>query len=612
MINDIEDITLWKKHVDFKNKDSNTAIHFIKEIININPTNLSDYNKVFKRLSSKYKFMPSKSLLSKTYQNLLEKKEIKRNLYLEKFTRNKQIRSNSGIIVVTLVMKPDKFSCPFDCYMCPDERIVNGANVDMPRSYLSTEPAEMRAQEVDFDPVLQFNSRMDTLKSNNHELDKVEIIILGGTFSTYPRDYQKEFIRDIFYAANTYFGIKRERETLLNEQKINENSKCHIVGLSLETRPDQINKYEIKRFREYGATRIQLGVQHTEDHLLDKINRKHSSDKSIQAIKQLKNVGFKIEIHIMPDLPDATPEIDILMMDKIFKTEHYQPDYIKIYPCLDVKFTKIREWKKNGIWKPYAEKNNGKELFKVLIYALKIIPYWMREGRVQRDFPLEHKNNNFIGFTSNNIKTNLYQLMINELKKENIECKSIRNREVKNKLDKIIDYKLFIEKYNASEGVEYFISYETKDRKILYGFIRLRFNSIKRNIYSILEDSSIIRELHVYGSLIPVDKLNNNSIQHFGFGKKLLRFAENFSYENGYKRISIISAVGTRNYYRKFGYQLIDTYMTKDLNLRNYLYNYLLHSSSNYILIIIILTLLLILFNYYYLIIIYTFFYIFN
>jgi len=573
-IKDIEEIGLWKKNINFKDKDVNKAINFIKEVIRINPINLRDYEKVLKKLSSKYKFMPSKSLLSKTYQILLENKKIERNLNLEKFTRNKQIRSNSGIIVVTLVMKPDKFSCPFDCYMCPDERIDNGAKVDMPRSYLSTEPAEMRAQEVDFDPVLQFINRMDTLKYNNHELDKVEVIILGGTFSTYPRDYQKEFIRDIFYAANTYFEDKRERETLLNEQYINESSKCHIVGLSLETRPDQINKSEIKRFREYGATKIQLGVQHTEDHLLDKINRKHSSHTSIQAIKQLKTVGFKIEIHIMPDLPDATPEIDILMMDKIFKTELYQPDYIKIYPCLDVKFTKIREWKKNGIWKPYAEENSGNELFRVLIYALKSIPYWMREGRIQRDFPLEHKNNNFIGFVSKNIKTNLYQLMINQLKKENIECRSIRNREVKNKLDTITNYKLFIEKYNASEGIEYFISYETKDRKILYGFLRLRFNNLHSNIYHILENSSIIRELHIYGSLIPVDKSYNSGVQHFGFGKKLLKFAEYLSYKNGYRKIAVISAVGTRDYYRKFNYNLIDTYMVKDLNFINYIYNY--------------------------------------
>ena len=175
--------------------------------------------------------------------------------------------------------------------------------------------------------------------------------------------------RDIFYSANTFFDSspKREPYNISEEIEINKTAKVHIIGFCIETRPDAIDNIWIRRFREWGVTRIQLGVQHVNNKILKKVNRGHTIEQAIDAIKMLKNNCFKIDIHIMPDLPDATPEIDILMMDKIFKTEHYQPDYIKIYPCLDVKFTKIREWKKNGIWKPYAEKNNGKELFKVLI-----------------------------------------------------------------------------------------------------------------------------------------------------------------------------------------------------------------------------------------------------
>ena len=200
--------------------------------------------------------------------------------------------------------------------MCPDETIANGATVDMPRSYLSTEPAEMRAMEVNFDTVLQFRSRMMTLEKNGHKPDKAEIIVLGGTFSTYPRSYQEEFIRDIYYAANTYFDYNtpRDKYSIIEEHTINETSDCHIVGITLETRPDQINKSEIERFRYYGCTRVQLGIQHTQNHILDKINRMHKVEHSIKAIKLLKEYGFKVDIHIMPDLPGSDKNLDMKML----------------------------------------------------------------------------------------------------------------------------------------------------------------------------------------------------------------------------------------------------------------------------------------------------------
>ena len=339
---------------------------FIKAIIKINPKNKKEYDSGIIKIRRELKYMPSKSLLSINYQKMLNNNEITKNKMIEKFIRNKSVRSNSGVLVVTLVMKPDNFSCPYDCYMCPDERIENGATVDMPRSYLSTEPAEMRAQEVNFDTVLQFRSRMMTLEKNGHKPDKAEIIVLGGTFSTYPRSYQREFVRDVYYAANTYFtyGLdkkKRDKGTIEEEQILNENAGCHIVGFTLETRPDQINKAEIKRFREYGCTRVQLGIQHINNKILDIINRQHYVEHSIKAIKLLKENGFKVDIHIMPDLPGSSPELDKEMMLDIFTTSYFQPDYIKIYPCLDVKYTEIRKWKEDGRWEPYAERNKGKD-----------------------------------------------------------------------------------------------------------------------------------------------------------------------------------------------------------------------------------------------------------
>ena len=393
---EIEDL-VYNKHYDNneKVKASNFLNYLLKQVSLFENCDQIKYKEIYLKARRKFKQSPSKSLLSIIYQEQIKSQMIKPNKKFQDLIRNKSVRSNSGILSVALVMKPDKFSCPFNCHMCPDERIDNGATVDMPRSYLSTEPAEMRAQEVGFDTIKQFQSRMKTHEANNHELDKVEIIILGGTFSTYPRKYQKEFIRDIFYAANTIFDNDkiRELESLEEEQIINETAKCHIVGISIETRPDQINKEEIKRLRNYGVTRVQMGIQHTDNKLLEIINRQHSVEYSIKAIRLLKEIGMKIELHIMPDLPGATPSGDIKMINEVLLGNNFQPDYIKIYPCLDVKYTEIRKWKEMGEWKPYAEQNNGKDLFQVLEYALENIPYWTRESRVQRDFPEEHINN---------------------------------------------------------------------------------------------------------------------------------------------------------------------------------------------------------------------------
>jgi ELP3 family radical SAM enzyme/protein acetyltransferase len=550
---------------------------FIKDLLKFPDT--TSYDDAFIELKRKHKHIPSKRKLSMAYQRLLKNELIKPNQSIEDKIRHKSVRSRSGVVVITLVMKPDKFSCQYNCYMCPDERIENGATVDMPRSYLSTEPAEMRAMEVNFDTIGQFNSRLNTLVENGHEPDKIEIIVLGGTFSTYPRDYQEEFIRDVFYAANTYFDKdKREPLPLEQEQHHNENAQCHIVGLSLETRPDQINRNEIKRLRKYGCTRVQMGVQHTDNNLLKVINRGHTVETSIKAIRMLKEVGFKVEIHIMPDLPDATPKGDMEMMDKIFLSQDFQPDYIKIYPCLDVIYTEIRKWKQTGKWKPYAEEENGEKLFKVLLHGLRLMPYWVRDSRVQRDFPEAADKNNQVGYESKNIRTNLYQLLLNKLAENGEKCKSIRCREVKNKTTDISMAKMFIEKYRASDGLEYFISYESPERDVLYGFVRLRFNQdSSKSVFEELKGAALIREVHVYGTVKAVNTSHtDNRTQHYGFGKKLVKKAEDIAYRRGYDKMAIISAVGTRNYYRKLGYQLEGTYMTKKLT-KNYLVDIILY-----------------------------------
>lgn len=492
-------------------------------------------------------------------KQLKEKYNDKLDYYTTMLLSNKQVRSWPGVLVITVVMRPDKFSCPHDCHYCPKQP-------GQPRSYLSTEPAVARANENDFNTIKQVHSRLNMLKRNGHNIDKLEIIVLGGTFSAYPRDYQIEFMNDIYYAANTYTNIQRNKYDLYSEQKINETAYTKIIGISIETRPDHINKHELIRLRNYGCTRVQLGVQHTNDKILEKLNRGHTNEASIKAIKLLKENGFKIDVHVMPDLPNSSPSMDKDMLRIVQESPDYSPDYLKIYPCLDVDFTEIKSWKAQGLWKPYSEENIN-TLIDVITHAKKHSKYYIRYNRIQRDFP-ESKHG--LGYTSKTIKTNLRQMVQNHAKKNNVYCKCIRCTEIKNK--SIKDTKnlaLHIDTYKASDGKERFINYASDNRKTLHGFLRLRFNENENNVcFKSLKDCSLIRELHVYGFIQDThSKNNNNNTQHHGFGKVLLHIAELYSLCYGYKKIAVISGVGVRKYYEKFGYKFcIDgKYMIKEL-----------------------------------------------
>jgi ELP3 family radical SAM enzyme/protein acetyltransferase len=477
----------------------------------------------------------------------------------------KAVRSWSGVLVVTLVMKPDKFSCPNDCHMCP-------AEPGQPRSYLSTEPAVSRANKNDFDPVKQFNDRLNMLHKNGHTLDKIEIIVLGGTFSSYPRDYQEEFIRDIFYAANVYPNMTRERCGILEEKEWNEKAEKKIIGISLETRPDHITKYELKRFRKLGCTRIQIGVQHTDNEILKKINRGHTIEQSKKAMELIKQTGFKLDVHIMPDLPGATPEGDKEMIKKILTDEEFVPDYLKLYPCLDVEYTEIRKWKENKEWKPYAEMNEGQTLLDVCLVAKEYSKEYIRYNRIQRDFPEERPD--VVGYASKYIRNNFRQMLQNHAKKKGITCYCIRCREVKKRA--IEPQRVETIRYRSSGGQESFISIKNWSNDTLYGFIRLRMQ--KESPFRELVGIALIRELHVYGFLQGTNihtKSSLSQVQHRGFGKVLMAKAENDAFRNGYNQIAVISGVGVIDYYRRHGYILkYETeYMYKDLSYRTALTN---------------------------------------
>lgn len=523
--------------------------------------------KAFMKLARKYKHMPGKDALGKIYRAHLVASpgDYKEELY--RLLMKKTVRSDSGIINVSVSLPPDKFSCKYNCYFCPNEP-------GMPRSYLSNEDVFKRALEVEFDTVQQVYSRLRVLETNGHPIDKIEFRVLGGTFSCYSKEVADTFIRDLYYAANTYFeGRDSDRGTILEEQNKNVTAKVHVVGLGVETRPDMITLEEIVRLRLYGVTRVELGVQHTDDELLKKVNRGHGVAESKNAIKLLKDYGFKVEIHIMTDLPGATPEGDKDCYRLVLRDDpDLIPDYMKDYPCLDVSFTKIRKWKEQGKWKPYAENDSSaSELMDVLIWRQQITPPWVRVNRIQRDFHEEDEDTGVLGFKSDSIRTNLAQLVKDAAEKQGIYCQCIRCCEVRHEKFRVADitYEAMPLPLGASGAKEYFIRAVVKKepRPLLLGFLRLRLGDLHDSVMAeLVGHTAMIRELHVYGSVSVVgNSVAHGSAQHLGIGKQLLLMAEIIAIKAGYDHMAIISGIGVRDYYRKRGYELRGTYMMKDL-----------------------------------------------
>jgi len=569
IIKDLEDFTLPEKVIEIRD---NETILKIKELF-IKLENFVNENEEYENLDKlRTKFTQyynseirlNKLNIKKTdlileYQKQIENNISKENVLLEKLLCKKPSRSISGISSITLVMSPypngQSFSCKHNCYYCPNEPAHKGNNFQaQPRSYLYHEPAVRRANRNSFLAYEQMIDRMDTLFANGHTIDKLEIIVEGGTYTEYPEEYLNTFIRDTYYAANTYFDIpKRDRLSLDDEVYLNKFRQVHIIGICIETRPDALSKDWLLHFRRCGVTRIQLGVQSTHNHILKKINRGHTIECALEAIEMLKNIGFKIDIHIMPDLPYTTPELDKQMFDYTYKV--LQPDQIKIYPCAVVPWTIIEKWYNEGKWKPYET-----EILKeVMDYGMKNCPEWIRLPRVIRDIP-------GVYIQAGNKTTNLRQMLV--------ESKEIRSREI----ERHSEYynrpaKIFINLYNNKEGIkDYFISYESYDKKALFGFIRLRLPnlSIKNEnieLFPILKNKALIRELHVYGYNTAVGKSVKSS-QHKGIGTKLLKVAEFISYINNYDGITVISGEGVKEYYKKKGYKEKDTYMSKDFIIK--------------------------------------------
>lgn len=487
--------------------------------------------------------LPSNISLLQAYHKLAQANKIKKSSALEQFLKTRKVRTLSGIAAITVITKP--YDCPGKCLYCPNEK-------DMPKSYLANEPACMRAVLTEFDPFRQTKARLDSLKMTGHTTDKIELIVLGGTWSVYPKFYQNWFLKRCFEACN---GIVSK--TLKSAQKRNENAKNRIIGITLETRPDFVTKNEVKRLRELGCTRVELGVQSIFEDVLQKNKRGHGIKEIINATKLLKDAGFKITYHMMPNLPGSNLKKDEKMFTELFSNSDFQPDQLKIYPCAVLKTAPLYKIWKKGSYKPYSEK----QLIDLLIKIKEKIPHYIRIVRMIRDIPKQ-------SIVAGNKVSNLREVVAREMKKRGKKCRCIRCREVRDSKLEIRNLKLFRKDYDASNGKEIFLSFEdTKNDKLL-AFLRLRIT----NSWTLpeLKNSALIRELHTYGIVAQIANSKSqtvNQIQHKSLGRKLMDETEKIvKNETPYKKIAVIAGIGVRKYYQKIGYKLKGTYMVKNLN----------------------------------------------
>lgn len=530
--------------------------------------------------------------------------------------RRKPMRTISGVTPVTVLTKP--FPCPGTCIFCPND-------VRMPKSYLADEPGAQRAEQNAFDPYLQTYTRLLTYRSLGHPTDKIEIIILGGTWSFYPETYQIWFVKRIFDALHD-FGkgidgraavwealrarsqlhpdnntihiqldgavldqsynqavqsvyadeMSRSRdlaaaiargaversavdeyatwEELEAAHHENESAACRSVGLVIETRPDHISPQEVLRVRRLGCTKVQIGFQSLNDAVLRANKRGHTVAATRYAVKLLRQAGFKIHAHWMPNLYGSSPEQDIADYERLFGDPDFRPDELKVYPCSLIASAELMQRYQDGSWRPYTEE----ELLDVLVACFQRTPEYCRLTRVIRDIP---STDIVVG----NKKTNFRQLVEDALRRQGKATGDIRYREIRDKAVSPDELQLDEIRYDSSIGQEVFLQYITADRRIA-GFLRLALpHPDTPPLTEELRDAAIIREVHVYGQSLGIGELAAGKAQHLGLGTQLIARAVDIARAGGYARLAVISAIGTRDYYRKRGFVDGQLYQTRAL-----------------------------------------------
>lgn len=477
-----------------------------------------ELHKVKRRVSKKY-----------NYKGVINDSLLFTNSGLQVFSR-KPSRKLSGVSVVAVMTSPAK--CPHGkCVFCP-----GGVECMTPQSYTGEEPAALRARMNDYNAFKQVKNRLEQYYAIGQKPDKVELIIMGGTFTNRSWEYQKNFVLDCFNALNG-----KKSKSLNQSHFLNECAKHRCVGLTIETRPDEINKKSIERMLELGATRVELGVQTVHDKVLKASERGNTIKDVINATGLLKNAGFKINYHLMTNLPGSNKKLDFDSFKTVFSDEKFKPDMVKIYPTLLIKGTKLYDWYKEGIWKPYTLK----ETVNLIARVKKIIPKYVRVMRVQRDIPS-------FKIEQDLKKSNLRQLVQDYMKSKGWNCECIRCREAGRNQGVFKNAGFNTLKYAASNGVEYFIEFADFNN-IIFGFVRARvpFNS----------KTLLVRELHVYGEQVSIGSVG--SVQHRGVGKNLMKRVEELAKKKGLEKIKVISGVGVRAYYKKLGYERDGAYVSK-------------------------------------------------
>jgi elongator complex protein 3 len=497
-----------------------------------------------------------KHVLVAAYNQMVEEGEMRADVRLLERIRLKPVRTLSGVTTVTVLTKP--YPCPGKCIFCPTD-------VRMPKSYLPDEPGAMRGLEHHFDPYAQVRSRLEALEAVGHPTDKIELLILGGTWSSYRRDYQEWFVKRCFDALNETLtpgpsplkgegGLERcNPGELAQAQAYNETTSHRNVGLVIETRPDEITPDEIRWLRYLGVTKVQMGAQSLDDHILEINKRGHTVERTRQAVALLRAAGFKIVLHWMPNLLGATPDSD--RVDFAHLWDGFCPDEIKIYPNQLLANAELYEYWQRGEFYPYTTQ----ELIDLIADVKPDIPRYCRVNRVIRDIPSTN-------VVEGNRRTSLRQDVHRELKRRGTSCQCVRCREVRKQSVNAEKVELHDLVYPAVQAEEHFISFDTPDDK-LAGFIRLSLPSSESPDTGLedLTGAALIREVHVYGQSLPVGSEKEGAAQHSGLGTQLLEEAEKVAKQHGFRRMAVISAIGTRQYYLDRGFERGELYLVKNI-----------------------------------------------
>lgn len=480
-----------------------------------------------------------KHMLVAVYRQLIEEGVWRSDPALLARIRMKPVRTLSGVTTVTVITKP--YPCPGQCIFCPTD-------VRMPKSYLPDEPGARRGLEHDFDPYDQVISRLEALDAVGHPTDKVELLILGGTWSAYRRDYQEWFVQRCLDALNG-----NESKNLAQAQEINEMATHRNVGLVIETRPDEINTGELAWLRWLGVTKVQMGAQSMDEQILRLNRRGHTVDETRAAAALLRAAGFKVVLHWMPNLFGATPDSDRADFPRLW--QDVCPDEIKIYPNQLLENTDLYPLWLQGQYRPYTTA----ELVDLIADVKPSIPRYCRVNRVIRDIPSTY-------VVEGNKRTSLRQDVQREMTRRGTSCQCIRCREVSGRKVNQASLELHDLVYQAGQAEEHFLEFDTPDDR-LAGFLRLSLPGTysAQTGLSDLQGAAIIREVHVYGQSLPVGAEEDGAAQHIGLGAGLIEHAEDVARLKGFSRLAVISAIGTRQYYTRHGFQRGEYYLVKEL-----------------------------------------------